>query len=331
MNYIISLFIGDRKTRVCITAFAGWGNCGDEGILLSIMDSLGDNEYIVCTNLPFNMLNGYKDRIQGSVEEVRQIYDVRSDYDIFLLGGGALSWGFGWRQALTAFSQDKLSMNYGVGYNTHQIYHARLIGLYREFLKQFDAITVRDEHSQVIANMLGVDSARLTGCPSMNLKEEKFDCPKNMIAVCPRYEDYGTNEAQLKWLTTRLADVADEVLLIPFAPYNTEGVAVDLDLCRELKAKLTHSQILETDGFSPRKVKYAISQSKLVISGGRYHALVWAATHNIPFEVCPTAIVNYPKTEAFQEMCTKYGTEKVVAMEKGNMQILARVMKNGNK
>jgi len=314
--------------RICLTGFTGWNNYGDEGILLAIMDSLGDNDYIVCTNLPFNMLENYKTRLPRNVEEVRHIYDVRSDYDGFILGGGALSWGFGWRQALTAFASDKPSMNYAVGYNNHQIYSPRLKSLYREFLKQFDAITVRDEHSQHIAEDIGVETA-LTGCPSINLKEEKFDCPKNMIVVCPRYEDYGTNEAQLKWLTTRLADVKDEVLLIPFAPYNTEGVPVDLALCRELKRTLKHSLILETD-FSPRKIKYVISQSKLVISGGRYHALVWATSHNIPFEVCPTAISNYPKIEAFENMYKKYGSGKLKEMEKQNRKIFLKIMEGSN-
>jgi len=315
--------------RICITGFYGWSNCGDEGILLAIMDSLGDHDYIVCTNLPFNMLENYKTRLPRSVEEVRQIYDVRSDYDGFLLGGGALSWGFGWRQALTAFASDKPSMNYAVGYNNHQIYSPRLKSLYREFLKQFDAITVRDEHSQHIAEEIGVETT-LTACPSINLKEEEFDCPKNMIAVCPRYEDYGSNEPQLKQLAMRLIDVEDEVLLIPFAPCNSEGVPVDLVLCRELKRTLKHSQILDTDGVSPRKIKYAISQSKLVISGGRYHALVWASAHNISFEACLTAVTNYPKIGAFMNMYEKYGSDKMKQMEKQNRKIFLKTMKGSN-
>ena len=310
--------------RICITAFLGWGSSGDEGILLSIMDSLGnDNEYVVCTNLPWVFAEEYRKRVP-SVQEVRNVYDVRDDYDVFLLGGGALSWGFGWRQALTAFASNKPSMNYGVGYDTHQIFHPKMKNLYREFLSQFNAITVRDEHSQQVAEEIEVETA-LTGCPSINLKEEKFDCPKNMVAVCPRYEDYGSNEPQLKWITSQLRD-EDEVLLIPFAPYNREAVPVDLDLCREIHRRIKHSQILEIDGYSPRKVKYAISQSKKVISGGRYHALVWAAAHNVPFEAYPTASTNYPKVKAFQEMHRKYGSGKLKEMEKENKRIFLETM-----
>jgi len=314
--------------RICITAFAGWGNSGDEGILLAIMDTLGhDNQYIVCTNLPYTLASEYQRRLsQQNIDvecQVRHIYDGATDYDVFLLGGGGLSWGYGWRQAIQAFAEQKPSMNYGVGY-TQLLFRPRLFRLYREFLTQFDAITVRDKDSQVMAQQLGVD-VTLTMCPSINLKEEKCECPRNMIAVCPRYEDYQGNEAQLEWLTTKLEDVGDEVVLVPFAPYNREGDPVDLALCRELNRKLKHSRIFETDGFSPRKIKYLISRSKQVISGGRYHALVWAAAHNVPFEASPTALPNYPKIRRFEQMQLKYGSEKLKEMEKQNQKIFWRL------
>lgn len=311
--------------RICITGFYGWGNNGDEGILLSIMDSLGDNEYVVCTNLPYTLSENYRKRLPV-LEDVRHMYDGRSDYDAFLLGGGGLSWGFGWRQALVALSAEKPSMNYGVGYSTRSMFHKKLMGLYAEFLKQFDAITVRDEQSLQLLRELGVQGA-LTMCPSINLKGEKFDCPQNMIAVCPRYEDavsYDHNKPQIDWMFSRLQNVSDEVLLIPFAPYNKEGVPVDLALCRDLAKRLRNAQILDVDGYSPRKIKYAISKSKLVISGGRYHALVWAAAHNVPYEVCPSATENYPKANAFIEMHKKYGN-KLKEMELKNKQTFRKV------
>jgi polysaccharide pyruvyl transferase WcaK-like protein len=308
--------------RICITMFVGWGNSGDEGTLLAMMDSLGNHEYIVCTNLPYTLSNAYARRMP-MIHEVRHIYDWRTDYDTFLLGGGELSWGFGWRQGIQAFATQKPTMNYGVGYG-RSLFNPRLYRLYREFLTQFDAVTVRDEQSQRMAEQIGVETT-LTMCPSINLKTEKFDCPENMIVVCPRYEDFEENDAQVDWLYKRLREVEDEVLLVPFGPYNREGTPVDLQLCRQLKSKLGHSEIFETDGFSPRKVKYLISRSKEVISGGRYHALVWAVAHDVPFECSPTAIRNYPKIEAFQQMYQKYGGEKLKEMERQNEKVFWRL------
>ena len=99
---------------------------------------------------------------------------------------------------------------------------------------------------------------------------------------------------------------------------------VDLDLCYEIKKQVPGSRILKIDGFSPRKIKYLISKSKLLISGGRYHALVWAASHNIPFEVSPTGIEKYPKIGAFIEMHKKHGDLK--KLEKKNKEAFTKII-----
>lgn len=315
--------------RICITAFCGWGNCGDEGILLAIMDSLGlETEYVVCTSLPFNMFEEYESRLRRSVPmvEVRQIYDVRGDYDAFILGGGCLNWGYGWGQALTAFTSGKPSMNYGVGFRGDILFSRRLWSLYRAFLVNFNAMTVRDEHSKTLLRRLGVDST-LSMCPGINLKEEKFDaCPEGMIAICPRYEDYPlSNEPQMKWIVENFKDSRGEVLLVPLAPYNKQGVEVDLALCREVSKRVGRVEILEVDGFSPRRVKYALSRSKLVVSGGRYHAILWAITHGVPYKVYPGAPMNYPKINALLGMHRKYG-DRLMEMERRNGNVFTDVV-----
>lgn len=310
--------------RIGIAGFYGWGNNGDEGILLSIIDSIGsDNEYLVSTTLPFNLAEEYNRKLPWCVEEVRQIYDTRTDYDVYLLGGGGLNWGFGWRQCLAVFSESVPCMNYGIGYSKRSLYDDKLKSAYREILANFDAITVRDESSFNILSEIGLNPA-LTMCPAINLREEKFNCPEGMIAVCPRYEDHGDNDPQINWLTRRLEGLGDDVLLIPFAPHDKQGHRVDLDLCSEIAKKVPGSSILKVDGYSPRKIKYAISKSRLVVSGGRYHALVWAASHNIPFEVSPTGITNYPKIGAFIEMHEKYGNLK--ELERRNKEILLEII-----
>ncbi len=310
--------------RIGITGFYGWGNSGDERILLSIIDSLGsDNDYLVNTTLPFNLADEYRRKLPLCVEEVRQIYDTRTDYDVYLLGGGGLNWGFGWRQCLAVFSGSVPCMNYGVGYSKRSLYDDKLKPAYREFLANFDAITVRDERSFNILREMGLNPV-LTMCPAINLEEEKFNCPEGMIAVCPRYEDYIGNDDQIKWIVDRLEGLGDEVLLIPFAPIDKQGHRIDLKLCSEMAKQIPGSRILKVDGYSPRQIKYAISKSKLVISSGRYHALVWATSHNIPFEVSPTGIENYPKLGAFIEMHEKYGNLK--ELERRNKEILLEII-----
>ena len=315
--------------RILITGFYSWGNNGDEGILQAIMDELGDNEYSVATTLPFNLLSNYHRRFP-KLHDVRQIYDIRTDFDAYILGGGKLNWGYGWRQALAVFASGVPSMNYGVTYEKdYFLYHPKLNKVYSEFLEQFDAITVRDQESFEIMNELEVKST-LTMCPAINLKEEKINYSENMIVVCPRYEDSdklgnpGNNKPQIDWIVNRLKGLGDQVLLIPFAPKNMEGVPVDLELCREISARLKGSSIFPTDGYNPRQVKYVISKSKMVISGGRYHAILWAIAHNKPYEVYPTALNNYPRINSLIKTHQIYG-DKLKEMEKENVKIFKKI------
>ena len=317
--------------RILIAGFGGWNNCGDEAILQAIMDELGNHDYIVSTTLPFQFLPSYCVKIPNLID-ARQIYDIRTDVDAYLLGGGKLNWGYGWRQALAMFSANVPSMNYAVAYGKHpSLYHSKLNRLYAEFLSQFNAVTVRDQDSFDLLSELGVQST-LTMCPAINLKEEKIDCPEGMIAVCPRYEDSdqmgnpGNNQPQIDWIVNRLKGLEDEVLLIPFAPKDMEGKPVDLALCREISTRLKGAPILSVD-FNPRQVKYAISKSRLVISGGRYHAVLWAIAHNVPYEVSPTQ--SYKRITALISTHQKYG-DKLKEMEKANVNIFRKIM-NGDK
>jgi len=214
-------------------------------------------------------------------------------------------------------------MNYGVGYDKTSLFNDKLKPVYGSFLNNFDAITIRDESSFNLLKEIGVDSI-LSMCPAINLEVEKFNCAKGMIVVCPRYEDYVDNDFQIKWIVDRLEGIGDEVMLIPFSPYDIQGNMVDLHLCYEIKKQVPDSRIFKIDGFSPRKIKYLISQSKLLISGGRYHALVWAASHNIPFEASPTCIDNYPKIGAFIEMHKKHGNLK--KLENKNKEVFFKIL-----
>lgn len=309
-------------SRICISGYYGVGNNGDEGVLLAIMDELGwENEYIVISPLPFNMCDSYKKHIPFT-EDVRTQFDQRIDYDAYLLGGGNLNWGYGWQQGLQAFASDKQCINYAVEYQKDLFYNPKLQTIYKAFLEHFGAITVRNKHSQDLLREIGVESF-LTGCPAINLKERKISVVENMVAVCPRFEDFnvGNNNDQIEWLVNRLQDIKDEVLLIPFCPTDLEGQLRDLEVCKEIVVRLKGARILNIDGYSPREVKYVISRSKKVISGGRYHAVLWAMAHNIPFEVYPQALVNYPKIQGVIEIYQENGVDKMKEMERKNVKI----------
>ncbi len=311
--------------RIEVCGFYGFGNMGDEAVLQAIMQELGeDNEYIISTSLPLHLFERYS-KVIG--KELRLHEDMRTDFDAYILGGGGLNWGYGWRQCLSVFAKNMPCMNYGVSYNTRFYYAEKLHSLYYEFLKHFSAITVRDEFSLQLLEKIGLEPV-LTFDPAINLKTMPFECPENKIAVFPRYEDYPvSNQPQMDWLIQELKDVAEDVVLVPCAPVNTEGVPVDMALCKGIYDRLKGSEILNISPFEPGKFKYFISKSKIIYSGGRYHPLVFAIAHDIPYKISPTAD-SYTKIRFLSEMYKKYGRDGLIKLANLNKQIFGRMSRS---
>ena len=336
--------------RIQICGFYGFGNIGDEAILQSIMDELGiNNEYIISTSLPYNYWDNYYNILKNKdyrIVDIRSHEDLRTDFDAYILGGGELNFGYGWRQCLSVFA-NKLDekedgkkikcMNYAVGYNRKWYYSNKLYRLYYEFLKNFDRITVRDMHSSNLIKEIEDNQVFKTGGlnpiltfdPSILLEEEKFDWPEKKVLVFPRYEDYGVhNQPQLDWIIRDMLENSirpKDVTLVACAPISVQGIDVDLELCKYLSKRIEGSQILNISGFEPRKIKYLIKNSKLVYSGGRYHPIVWAIEYGIPFKMSPTGF-GYAKNMSIIDMFRKYGKEGLVELAKKNKEIFFEMM-----
>jgi polysaccharide pyruvyl transferase WcaK-like protein len=316
-----------------ICGFYGYGNLGDEGILYAIMDTIRSIDkspaFMISTTLNSELRDKYHQSIQKEFPEVlaiRDTYDTRNDYDVFILGGGNLNWGYGWRLALSAFASGKKTMNYGVGYTPHigaPLYHKKLNNLYRDFLNQFDVVTVRDDYSYRLLREMGA-KPYLTMCPAFNLllypdpTTEKYG-----VVVCPRFEDSDevgkpvSNKPQIDWIVERLKQYHDKVTFLPMAEN-------DLQLCKEIKYEIPNPSVIIRPE-TPRKAKKIISRSSLVISGGRYHAVLWSIAHNIPHELAPTN--RYDKTTLL--MINTSNPEHLYKRELVNKTLLEDLINNG--
>lgn len=317
--------------RVGIAGQFGFGNTGDEAVLQAIMDSLGlENEYIICTPLPFNMTDAYSHRVPNAVD-VRTLEDARIDFDVCLYGGGKVDWGFAWNYFIKAFNANVKTMAYGISIRTDTNFN--LTSLYSDYMERFGAITVRDQESAIFMRNtfapFGKPNVTLTMCPAINLKGEKTSVPDGKVAVCPRYGDYSEkgevdNTAQIDWFVKRLASYNKKsITLIPFYPKDLEGNLRDLELCQQINRRLGGGcNIFPNDGYNPRKIKYAIANSELVLSGGRYHAIVWAIAHDIPYEISPLVTgIAWSKLKGLVEMDKKFGREKLLQMELKNKKL----------
>lgn len=322
--------------RVGIAGQFGFGNTGDEAVLQAIMDSLGlENEYIICTPLPFNMTDAYSRRIPNAVD-VRTLEDARTDFDVCLYGGGKVDWGFGWGYFIRAWNADIRTMAYGISIRTDT--NLNLISLYSDYMERFEAITVRDQESVSFMQdgfaPFGQPDVSLTMCPAINLKEEKTSVPNGKVAVCPRYGDYNEkgevdNSAQIDWFVKQLEKYDKKsITLIPFYPKDLEGNLRDLELCQQINRRLGGGcNIFPNDGYNPRKIKYAIANSELVLSGGRYHAIVWAIAHGIPYVISPLVTgIARSKLVGLVEMDAKFGREKLLQMEHENKKLFEAML-----
>ena len=301
--------------------------------MLAIMDALGiENEYIIVTSLPFTFLNDYHARVPTAVD-VRTLEDARIDFDACVLGGGKVDWGFGWSFLLSAIAEGKPAMAYGIALRTDQTKHEKLYPIYSKFFQRLNTITVRDEPTRFLLSTMNVES-KLTACPAINLKEEKRLTLEGSIVVCPRFGDYNQkgevdNEPQIEYLVSRLKqEEKSDILLIPFFPKDREGHERDLVLCHEINKRLGGGCIIfPSTGYNARTIKYAISRSRLVISGGRYHAIVWAIAHDIPYEITPT--ISEPalsKINGLSKTFRLYGRNVLKEMELMNKKLFEEIM-----
>lgn len=275
--------------------------------------------------MPFTFFNDYRKRVPNV--ELRTLEDTRTDFDALLYGGGKVDWGFAWSLFFNAFVNKKTTMAYGIGLRTDQIRtHFTLIPMYADFFRKFNAIAVRDGLSNFMLKAQHVES-QLTACPAVNLKEEKSGFGGDYIVACPRYGDFDANgnvdnKAQVEWFLKRLAS-EERVVLVPFHPRDREGAPRDLELCQEICKWLGSRCItFPCDGYNARKVKHLISQSRLVISGGRYHAIAWAIAHDIPHEIAPT--IGEPALTKLNGL-TKISRESLLEGERNNKRIFEEI------
>ncbi|MEM1544798.1 MAG: polysaccharide pyruvyl transferase family protein [Candidatus Bathyarchaeia archaeon] len=307
--------------RIAISGHYGWGNTGDEAILQSIMDALGyEKQYLIYTCLPSIYHKKYKELL-GNIEDIRPIYDGRLDFDICIFTGDTLRHGLSF--VLHALINNKPNILYGIG-GYEFIANQKIKNIMIELIKAINEVTVRDE--ELYNHLLNLGAkATLVADPALTLHERPTYCPSDFIAVCPRYYDEQTNIIEAHKIIDRLRKTNDEILLIPFHPYDVEGNKRDILLCEEIAKHVANATILQTDGYHPREVKYVISKSKMVISGGRYHAILWAIAHNKPFEILTPTFDR--KINSLVEMYKKYGAGTMISMAHKNIAILMEMVK----
>lgn len=303
--------------RILISGYYGFGNTGDEAILLSIIENLkkyiGNVQITVLSANPDETTKSYQVRSIDSFDFIKIIKEIYKT-DLVISGGGTLL------QDITSFRN--------VPYYLSIIYLAKRIGkkvvlysngigpinhrfnkyLVKWILNKVDLITVRDESSKKELESLGIirppihvtaDSAFALE-PDLNLKKiddifskKGANLQKPLIGISlRRWKD---DEKFFKELADGLDCIKQK--------YDVEMVFIPMQKKEDLKAaeKLVSylkSKIIVMEGdFSVKEWLDIISRMKMLI-GMRLHSLIFAAITGVPM----IGIIYDPKVDSFLNM-----------------------------
>ncbi|MDX1977947.1 MAG: polysaccharide pyruvyl transferase CsaB [Pseudanabaenaceae cyanobacterium bins.68] len=266
--------------RALLCGYYGKGNGGDEALLATLLQMLGDRyQPLVLSADPAatEKLHQVECRDRGSVLSV--IQSLRRS-DLFIWGGGSLIQDatslrnpiyYGGLMALAQkLGLATIAWAQGIG----PLEHAMSRWIARQVLQRCDRISVRDDHSAQLLQTWQIPS-QIAPDPVWALAAQPqpqiWDLPAPRIAVCLRAHSQLTPD-RLNNLTQALVWLQQAtgayMLLIPFQPSQDQAIAEDLH-----RAMPDHSQVMHQP--QPQQLKGIFRGVEMVIAM-RLHALIMA-------------------------------------------------------
>jgi polysaccharide pyruvyl transferase CsaB len=302
------------KTRIFITGYYGFGNTGDEAILMAMIEHLRelrpDLKITATSATPEKTAAAYNIESILWSDTLAMLEAVRAS-DLVVIGGGGIFhdyWGFNPNAFLTdhhwGISFYTAPAVLGALYNKPVMLYAVGIGpLLSEHGKKFTkaacgaatVITVRDEPSKQLLESIGVDPARVTVTADpafgFNTTRQDVELPpisaKPLIGVALRNWDVGIHpsfweQEAAAGLDLFLADNPGHVLFVPFQ--RLEGQPEDdLSVAIRVRSNMKHHEraTVLSAALSPQQLFTVLSQCDLVV-GMRLHSLILAVLGNVP-------------------------------------------------
>ncbi|MFN8575851.1 MAG: polysaccharide pyruvyl transferase CsaB [Candidatus Sericytochromatia bacterium] len=326
----------NKKNKVVISGYYGFGNIGDEAILTSIVDTIRNSkpntEFVVLssnTSYTSDMLN-VKAINRLNIPSI--IFELLSA-DLFISGGGGLmqdvtgpasvSYYGGLLKIAQMMNVNTMVYAQGVGPLSKNIN----INITKNIFNKVDAITVRDNTSYNDLIQMGVSKNKIqvTADPALLLDSVSKEEVKNIfsesgidlnlpiigIAIRPWHSWY---ERQLKAFTSIIYQLAKkynmQIVLIPFQLSSDLWMSREAETCFKLRpdsdVKIT---VLEKE-LNPKQMMGVIGQISMII-GMRLHALIMAAAQNVP----SVGIAYDPKVKHFSELAGFPYIESVTALQ----------------
>ncbi|MEO0353695.1 MAG: polysaccharide pyruvyl transferase CsaB [Cyanobacteria bacterium P01_A01_bin.3] len=269
--------------RAVVVGYYGFGNSGDEALLLTLMQQLPESvEPVVLSNDPARTAELY------GVEtcdrwNLRNIHRLFRSADAFIWGGGSLMQdSSSWRNPLYygglmrwAQMYELTTIAWGQGIGPLQRGWVRW--LTRSCLQRCESVSVRDEGAARLLQTWGI-AHKLAPDPVWSLSATDYqpDWESPAIAVVLRHHPLLT-PARLNTIQRALdilqAQTNAQLLLMPFQ-------ATDVDLAQSMQgACQASSRVVRIE--DPRQLMAAFGSVKLAIAM-RLHGLILAAAAGIP-------------------------------------------------
>lgn len=287
--------------KVLLSGYYGFDNSGDDAILKAIVKDLRsrqeDIDIVVLSNNPKKTEKIYKVK---SVNRFKfsKVMEAMRETDLFISGGGSLLQDVTSNRSLWYYL---MIMKLAIFYKKPFMVYANGIGpinnvvnrkMTRDILNKAAYITLRDEDSKEFVDNLGVKNENIlvTADPVFTLEaskkdkidkifqEEKIPSDEKLIGISIR--QWENDELLISSLVTAMDYIYDKYkykfLIIPM--HHPE----DLNLSKKLLARLSKDcgYVIE-DKYSVEDIMGIIKNLDLIVAM-RLHALIYAATQNIP-------------------------------------------------
>jgi hypothetical protein len=304
--------------RIALTGYYGFGNAGDDAILVSIvtsMRSLNPQSHVTVVTYPWSDLASVRALVDVEVVDGADLAEVDRAVraaDALVVGGGGLIQDYLPTDPTARFSPDQHNigfwttlaalaqgrgvpvMTWAIGVGPLDTPEGRAEA--RLFFSCVDAVTVRDDRSADLARELGVVSPVVAADPAFLLTLNATDpisaladvedlptAGSTRIAVAVRrWGDDGWIEPLAAALDQLIAERDADVLLVPFQQ-SGRGLENDSLVSTKLAARMRQRsrRAVVGTGLTPTEKLAALGSADLVV-GMRLHSVVFAAIAGVP-------------------------------------------------
>lgn len=313
------------KPVIGLIGFFARGNSGDEAILQCIYEVFKDDydfvivieetgaykgywdwyPYCFCTRINTANLAYFQNRLAGVI-----------------VGGGGLGLGFGANQIIVAKGAGTPVALVGTDYTSTSDKSKHIAQASALYLNLFDYIALRSRESTDCATANGISVNYGTDWALRLLSDNSVDVtydPKRAIVVLREYPwhelNYHHYRNEIIRLVKNLQQKKWKPTLMPFCPEDQTFLQ---------KLQLENVVPSEVHWWNPRRLKQIISESGILISVGRLHPIIFAATIGVPsIQVHPPIIDVRPNSGKLKAMASEFSVPYLA-----NIESLCKLIQN---